>query len=186
MNRIIIILAIVVIALSILCLYLYTEMLDREKEIENLKRNIASLEKEIKELVSIKRMTSIPIYYGSTIYNYIDRNSTLGIINRLLAYTKIDNGTWIVTFGLSTCPHCKKLNELLRENYSAIYIALWLDLDENSYLIFSELVRVEVDNGIPMSIAGGVPHTLIIKNRSINAIVIGLVQSIDFWNSLIK
>lgn len=57
---------------------------------------------------------------------------------------------------------------------------------KNAYMnLWSTLVKIETDSGVPSDYALAVPHIIIVHNYSIKAIVIGEVQDKAFWDSLL-
>ena len=88
-----------------------------------------------------------------------------------------------VTFGSKSCPHCKALHDFFSSNYQGRYCFFWVEDTESSKL-FYKLAVVETNYGLGQY-AGAVPQTLVFRDGSLIAIVIGEVTDTRFWDQLI-
>lgn len=129
----------------------------------------------------------VPFYYGTSIHGHI--NFAPHFIHQLLNYTSCANSTCIIMFGLKSCPHCHAMYEFFMgdEVYSSICRVFWVDSVGSKELeLFFNLVNTEIMSGVNPAIARGVPQTVVVRNGSIEAVVIGEVESKDFWDRLIS
>lgn len=130
----------------------------------------------------------VPLYTGTTIHRYISFVSHESFVYQLLNHTNCINSTCIVMFGLTTCPHCHAMFKFFTDDeaYRDIYKVFWVDnVGSKEFELFSNLANIEIMNNIDPNIAGAVPQTIVIRNGSIEAIVVGEVRSRDFWNKLL-
>lgn len=88
-----------------------------------------------------------------------------------------------VMFGSKTCPHCKALHDFFSANYQEKSYFFWVE-DTTGSNLFYELVKAEINHGLSQNYALAVPQTLVLREGTPIAVVIGEVTSTEFWNQL--
>lgn len=132
--------------------------------------------------------SGIPLYFGSErrMILRIDEEKAAELVQSVRESYSITEGKAIVMFGITTCPYCKMQHEALSPNPPAKYVAIWIDRDEKGRELFIKLLEAESGAGAPLEEIGGVPHTVVIYDNSIKAIVVGRVTDRSFWASLVR
>lgn len=125
----------------------------------------------------------VPVYSGDKIRGYIDIQSVSKVVTALRQYINISSGIHIVMFGSTECPYCHYMHYFFMNTYPDICRVLWVNVDPNALSIFTILSDVEVGSNL-RDLAGMVPHTLVVEDGSVKAIVVGVVTSKDFWDKL--
>lgn len=143
-----------------------------------------SIRKENNISNTIQKETTY-VYVGSKLYGELSSKDISNVSMQLINSLNLAN-TRIIMFGLTTCPHCHNMDKFFKEYYSNMYAVFWVDVDNKAEKIFIEIVKIEINNNIPRNLALSVPHTLVIVNSKVKAIVIGEIQSTEFWNNILK
>jgi len=130
----------------------------------------------------------VTLYMGSKpLYAInIDENICRDLIKDIRDSYGIGSRQAIIMFGLTTCPHCKIQDKLFTEYYGSIYKPLWIDVDSKAYNIFYKLVDLELKGGARPADVTGVPHTVVISEYTIKAIIVGRVDDIKFWDDILR
>lgn len=194
-KAIVIVFVILVAVLSLVCGWLYVELMDRESqikvisaEVERLRNEARALRIETQRLVALLRNTthrSVPLYIGNSVHGFIDSVRCLEVYNMIRNYTGIDEGTWIVMFGATYCPHCKAMDAFFSENYPGMYRVLWVDVDQNAQAIFTRLAIAEICSDV-VDVASSVPQIVVLRNSTISSIVVGKITNRTFWDQIIE
>lgn len=130
----------------------------------------------------------IPYYVGSTLYTCLDLEVAKKLSDVIQGYLGLRNGTQIVMFGLTSCPHCHVMHEFFTSNneYRGIYIVIWLDRTIDGGRVFEDLYLIEILNSVHSHIAGAVPHIYIIRDGLVRTVVVGEITEKIFWDELTK
>ncbi|MEM0297761.1 MAG: hypothetical protein QXS42_05925 [Zestosphaera sp.] len=92
-------------------------------------------------------------------------------------------GYSLVMLGSKTCPYCQALHKFFSANYAGVFTVLNVE-DVGTELLY-KIALLEVSYNLSSSYAGATPHTLVFNNGTLVAIVIGDVESREFWDNMI-
>lgn len=128
----------------------------------------------------------IPLYSGTTIYRHINPLIAGNFVKNLTKYVNCPNNVCIIMFGSTNCPHCHAMYEFFTNNpkYNNIFIALWVNEDRDASELFKQLYDIETSSNVDPFTARGVPQILVIKDRILKAVVIGMVKDQVFWDKI--
>ncbi len=71
-------------------------------------------------------LQDIPVYLGSYPYTRISKNDVESIVLEILENRRNESPN-LITFGSTTCPHCRNLHIFFENNFKDKYIFLWID-----------------------------------------------------------
>lgn len=125
----------------------------------------------------------IPIYLDTSIYTKVRKDDVTSLVLKAIKSEEIKSIN-LITFGSTTCPHCRNLHEFFEKNFKNRYAFLWVD-DPNNAELFRRLAQIEQNGGLPLSYAYSVPQTVVVRYGEPIAIVIGEITDTDFWQKLI-
>jgi len=89
-----------------------------------------------------------------------------------------------IMFGSKTCPHCKALHNFFNTNYQGRFYVFWVE-DVAGSNLFYKLAATEINYGLSQDYAIAVPQTLVLREGTPIAVVIGEVENTEFWNQLV-
>lgn len=126
----------------------------------------------------------IPLYVDTLTYR-VSIDEVSSIVSKVVEESggRVIN---LVSFGSTTCPHCKNLNRLFEKHFKGRYLFLWIDESQDSAAIFRKLIQIEQNSGVPMHYAYSVPQTIVIKDGEPVAIVVGSILDVSFWQNLLS
>jgi hypothetical protein len=89
--------------------------------------DVAFWQKLIESTVDIATsQQNIPIYLGTYLYTKISKNDVESIALEILGNRKNESIN-LITFGSTTCPHCRNLHTFFENNFKDKCMFLWID-----------------------------------------------------------